>query len=96
MTTGQLVIVDHAVALLSVAAWSTAGPTAAARRTRSQGQDLERVMRRSSWPRATPDMGHAAARRPSGVVTQREDMMGEVRYRDVPARYCARPGKAGV
>ena len=34
MTTGQLIIVDHAVALLSVAAWSAAGVTAAARRNR--------------------------------------------------------------
>src|SRR5262249_116925 len=33
MTTGQLIIVDHVVALLSVAAWSAAGATAAARRT---------------------------------------------------------------
>ena len=34
MTTGQLIIVDHVVALLSVAAWSAAGATAAARRAR--------------------------------------------------------------
>ena len=34
MTTGQLIIVDHVVALLSVAAWSAAGVTAAARRAR--------------------------------------------------------------
>jgi FtsP/CotA-like multicopper oxidase with cupredoxin domain len=34
MTTGQLIIVDHAVALLSVAAWSAAGATAAVRRIR--------------------------------------------------------------
>ncbi|MCW3840365.1 multicopper oxidase family protein [Micromonospora yasonensis] len=32
MTTGQLIIADHAVALLSVAAWSSAGAAAAARR----------------------------------------------------------------
>jgi FtsP/CotA-like multicopper oxidase with cupredoxin domain len=34
MTTGQLIILDHVVALLSVAAWSAAGVTAATRRTR--------------------------------------------------------------
>jgi FtsP/CotA-like multicopper oxidase with cupredoxin domain len=34
MTTGQLIIVDHVVALLSVAAWSAAGASAAARRAR--------------------------------------------------------------
>jgi hypothetical protein len=34
MATGQLIIVDDAVALLSAAAWSTAGATAAAQRTR--------------------------------------------------------------
>jgi FtsP/CotA-like multicopper oxidase with cupredoxin domain len=34
MTTGQLIIVDHAVALLSVAAWSAAGAAAAAQRAR--------------------------------------------------------------
>jgi len=34
VTTGQLIIVDHVVALLSVAAWSAAGATAAARRAR--------------------------------------------------------------
>jgi FtsP/CotA-like multicopper oxidase with cupredoxin domain len=34
MTTGQLIILDHVVALLSVAAWSAAGATAAARRNR--------------------------------------------------------------
>jgi FtsP/CotA-like multicopper oxidase with cupredoxin domain len=34
MTTGQLIIVDHVVALLSVAAWSAAGATAAGRRAR--------------------------------------------------------------
>ncbi|MFU8872741.1 multicopper oxidase family protein [Micromonospora sp. SL4-19] len=34
MTTGQLIIVDHVVALLSVAAWFTTGATAAARRAR--------------------------------------------------------------
>jgi FtsP/CotA-like multicopper oxidase with cupredoxin domain len=34
MTTGQLIIVDHGVALLSVAAWSAAGVTTAARRGR--------------------------------------------------------------
>ncbi len=34
MTTAQLIIVDHVVALLSVAAWSAAGATAAARRAR--------------------------------------------------------------
>ncbi len=34
MTTGQLIIVDHVVALLSVAAWSATGATAGARRTR--------------------------------------------------------------
>jgi FtsP/CotA-like multicopper oxidase with cupredoxin domain len=34
MTTGQLIIVDHVVALLSAAAWAAAGATAAARRTR--------------------------------------------------------------
>ena len=34
MTTGQLIIVDHVVALLSAAAWFAAGATAATRRTR--------------------------------------------------------------
>ncbi|SCL34561.1 Multicopper oxidase with three cupredoxin domains (includes cell division protein FtsP and spore coat protein CotA) [Micromonospora rhizosphaerae] len=34
MTTGQLIIADHVVALLSVAAWFAAGATAAARRAR--------------------------------------------------------------
>jgi FtsP/CotA-like multicopper oxidase with cupredoxin domain len=34
MTTGQLIIVDHVVALLSVAAWSATGVAAATRRTR--------------------------------------------------------------
>jgi hypothetical protein len=34
MTTGQLIVVDHVVALLSVAAWSATGATAAARRAR--------------------------------------------------------------
>ena len=34
MTTGQLIVVDHVVALLSAATWSAAGATAAARRTR--------------------------------------------------------------
>jgi FtsP/CotA-like multicopper oxidase with cupredoxin domain len=34
MTTGQLIVVDHAVALLSVAAWFATGATAAARRAR--------------------------------------------------------------
>jgi FtsP/CotA-like multicopper oxidase with cupredoxin domain len=34
MTTGQLIIVDHVVALLSVAAWSATGATAATRRAR--------------------------------------------------------------
>jgi FtsP/CotA-like multicopper oxidase with cupredoxin domain len=34
MTTGQLIIVDHVVALLCAAAWSAAGASAAARRTR--------------------------------------------------------------
>ncbi len=34
MTTAQLIIVDHVVALLSVAAWSATGATAAARRAR--------------------------------------------------------------
>jgi FtsP/CotA-like multicopper oxidase with cupredoxin domain len=34
MTTSQLIIVDHAVALVSAAAWAGAGATAAARRTR--------------------------------------------------------------
>jgi FtsP/CotA-like multicopper oxidase with cupredoxin domain len=34
MTTGQLIIVDHAVALLSIAAWFAAGVTLALRRTR--------------------------------------------------------------
>jgi FtsP/CotA-like multicopper oxidase with cupredoxin domain len=34
MTTGQLIIVDHVVALLSAAAWFAAGATVAARRTR--------------------------------------------------------------
>ncbi|MEU3454634.1 hypothetical protein ABZ671_13660 [Micromonospora sp. NPDC006766] len=34
MTTGQLIVADHVVALLSVAAWSAAGATTAARRAR--------------------------------------------------------------
>jgi len=34
MTTDQLIVVDHVVALLSAAAWSATGATAAARRTR--------------------------------------------------------------
>ncbi|GAA3774758.1 hypothetical protein GCM10022225_73150 [Plantactinospora mayteni] len=34
MTTGQLIIVDHVVALLGVAAWSATGATAGARRAR--------------------------------------------------------------
>ena len=34
MTTGQLIIVDHAVALLSVAAWFATGAAAAVRRAR--------------------------------------------------------------
>jgi len=34
MTTGQLIVVDHAVALLCLAAWSTSGVTAAIRRYR--------------------------------------------------------------
>ncbi|HEX5994033.1 MAG TPA: multicopper oxidase domain-containing protein, partial [Jiangellales bacterium] len=34
MTTGQLLLVDHVVALLSVATWSAAGATAAVRRAR--------------------------------------------------------------
>ena len=34
MTTGQLIIVDHVVALLSVAAWFATGVTAATRRAR--------------------------------------------------------------
>ena len=33
MTTGQLIVLDHVVALLCAAAWSAAGATAAARRT---------------------------------------------------------------
>jgi len=34
MTTGQLIVVDHAVALLSAAAWFAAGAAVAARRAR--------------------------------------------------------------
>ena len=42
MTTGQLIIVDHVVALLSVAAWFATGVAAATRRAGSRSASSRR------------------------------------------------------